>query len=626
VQEVGVDEPDVWKTDGRRIVAMRGNTLHVLNAAEGGVTSLGQVDLGSDGWDGQVLVAGDRALVMTQTGGLFWNGSNVAVQDSAAGAMGSTALPLPSARLIEVDLSDPAAPRVAADLRVEGSYVNARMVGTTVRVVLQSTPSKLEFLAPGGPSSEEKARKANMTVIDESTVDQWLPSFVLERDGKQASGQLVDCARVHHPPTFAGFSALSVLTVDLAKSLTPGDAVAILGDGQRVYASTDNLYVGVNRYEVPASGDNATTTTVPGAPPETTVVHKFSIAGTGPATYRASGQVRGHLMDELSMSEYQGNLRVATTDPARFSGAEPAIAVVPNGPTVGPSARGQSAAATTASEPTVSESYVTVLAEQGKELVQVGQVGGLGKGESIHAVRFDGPVGYVVTFRQTDPLYTVDLTDPAQPRTRGELKLLGFSAYLHPLGNGRLLGIGQDATEQGRITGAQVSLFDVTDLDHPRLVNQVALPAGWSQVGHDYHAFLWWEPAKLAAVPMAIPDYIASAGTGIRSDGFGFSGLAGFTVDGDQLAERGRISHPQPPAPDCSDGPVPAVRAGSATAVPGVAAQPSIAPTAPACFVAPAPAITRSMVIGDTLYTLSGAGVKASALADLADKAWLPLA
>jgi hypothetical protein len=157
-------------------------------------------------------------------------------------------------------------------------------------------------------------------------------------------------------------------------------------------------------------------------------------------------------------------------------------------------------------------------------------------------------------------------------------------------------------------------------------VNQVALPAGWSQVGHDYHAFLWWEPAKLAAVPMAIPAYNASAGTGIRSDGFGFSGLTGFTVDGDQLAERGRISHPQPPAPDCSDGPVPAVRAGSATAVPGVAARPSIAPTAPACFVAQAPAITRSMVIGDTLYTLSGAGVKASALADLADKVWLPLA
>ena len=101
----------------------------------------------------------------------------------------------------------------------------------------------------------------------------------------------------------------------------------------------------------------------------------------------------------------------------------------------------------------------------GGELREVGRVGGLGKGEQIYAVRFIGHVSYVVTFRQVDPLYTVDLSDPTNPRVRGELKILGYSAYLHPVGDGVLLGVGQDASGQGRIRGTQISLFDISGLD-----------------------------------------------------------------------------------------------------------------------------------------------------------------
>ncbi|OON33252.1 hypothetical protein BSA16_01360, partial [Micromonospora sp. Rc5] len=88
-------------------------------------------------------------------------------------------------------------------------------------------------------------------------------------------------------------------------------------------------------------------------------------------------------------------------------------------------------------------------------------VTGLGRGERIHSVRYLGPTGHVVTFRRTDPLYTLDLTDPAAPRVTGELKITGYSAYLHPAGPGRLLGVGQEADADGRAQGLQVSLFDV---------------------------------------------------------------------------------------------------------------------------------------------------------------------
>ena len=97
----------------------------------------------------------------------------------------------------------------------------------------------------------------------------------------------------------------------------------------------------------------------------------------------------------------------------------------------------------------------------------VGRVGGLGRGERVYAVRFVDDVGYVVTFRQVDPLYTLDLSNAERPRVLGELKIAGYSSYLHPIGDDLLLGIGQDATEQGRTLGTQLSLFDVSDLRRP---------------------------------------------------------------------------------------------------------------------------------------------------------------
>ena len=106
-------------------------------------------------------------------------------------------------------------------------------------------------------------------------------------------------------------------------------------------------------------------------------------------------------------------------------------------------------------------------------------------------MRFIGDVGYVVTFRQVDPLYTLDLSAPAAGR-EGELKILGYSAYLHPVGDDLLLGVGQDATDDGRLVGTQPSLFDVSDLRRPTRLHKASLGLGWSEAESDHHAFLYW--------------------------------------------------------------------------------------------------------------------------------------
>jgi uncharacterized secreted protein with C-terminal beta-propeller domain len=148
---------------------------------------------------------------------------------------------------------------------------------------------------------------------------------------------------------------------------------------------------------------------------------------------------------------------------------------------------------------TATESSVYVL-DSG--LRQIGHVGGLGKGEQVYAVRFVGPTGYVVTFRQTDPLYVVDLREPTAPRVSGELKINGYSSYLHPAGDGRLIGVGQDGSDNGQLTGLQVSLFDVSDPARPSRLSRYALPGGYSQAESDPHAFLYWPATGTLVIPI----------------------------------------------------------------------------------------------------------------------------
>ena len=220
---------------------------------------------------------------------------------------------------------------------------------------------------------------------------------------------------------------------------------------------------------------------------------------------------------------------------------------------------------------------MTTLTRRDDRLARLGQVGGLGKGERIYSVRFIDDVGYVVTFRQVDPLYTVDLADPSTPRVRGELKISGYSAYLHPVGNDLLLGVGQDATEQGRVLGTQLSLFDISDVARPRRLHQrTVAPGASSDVEYDHHAFLWWASRNLAVMPVQY-----------ATDQDYFAGALGFSAERSSgIGEVGSASH----------------SAGDYTAP-----------------------IQRSFVVGGRLFTLSDLGLEENALTDLSEKAWLEL-
>ena len=565
VQEAGVDEPDIVKADGERLLVVAGGKLRWIDVTGDEPVEAGSVDL-PEGYGHQLLVAGDRALVLTSGYGYPMPiEGDVAVDSSFAPVEATTTA------IAQVDISSPDALAVIDTLEVEGTILDARLVGDTARVVVTAQPEQLTFVYPSSsdPDAEAIAEETNRRIVEESDVEDWLPAYrrVTDPSGSDEAvvdeGRLVECERMSIPAEFSGFGTLAVLTFDVPGELGTGDATGILADGEHVYASTDHLYVATTSH--PPVADTTTDTTVTDStgdfpdptPAATTSIHRFSTDGEGPATYDVSGNVRGRLLDQFSMSEAsepEDLLRVATTDDA------------------------------------TQESYVTTLADDGDALTELGQVGGLGEGEQIYSVRFIGDMGYVVTFRQTDPLYTVDLSDPAAPEVVGELELLGYSAYLHPLGGDLLLGIGQDATATGQTTGTQLSLFDVSDPANPERLQQVSIPGASSAAEYDHHAFLYWPETGLAVLPVQSygggcvgPTDAIVPCPGEEFTTGPFSGAIGFHVATDGIDEVGRVTH--------DDGST----------------------------------LTRSVVVGDTVYTLSETSLVASDLADLAPQATLAL-
>ena len=488
VQVIGVDEPDIVKTDGRRIIMVRNGTLTVVDVTGAEPAITGRVLLG-ERWGGELLLHGDRILVINN----HYGSIRPLAADSGGGRYSRDIV------IIDEILLD-GTPRRGRSLQVEGRYISSRAIDGTARVVIVSYPNELGFVYPRNPAGEPIAADANRRVVAQSTLEDWLPDYrVVSSEGSVTEeGQILACDRVYVPSQFSGFGSLSVLTFDLDESLTLGDGAATFAGGETIYASPQNLYV-------------ATTTWLPPRFFEDedrwddideryrTSIHKFSLTPGGPAVYEASGAVRGHLLNQFSLHEFDGHLFVAVTNGSPWRANRQ------------------------------SESLIFALAQTDGALVKVGEVGDMGRGERIYSVRYIGDRAYVVTFRQVDPLYVVDLADPTAPAVLGELKIPGYSAYLHPVGDGLLVGVGRDADEDGRIQGFKVSLFDVSDPAAPAEVDTWTLANAQSGVEWDHRAFLWWAPEQLMVVPVYSWRNEVPSGAAVfkvtAAEGFDYRGL-----------------------------------------------------------------------------------------------------
>lgn len=534
VQEEGVDEPDLVKTDGVIAVAVAGGRVHVTDLAAQRLT--GTVELPDGAFPTEVLLEARTALVLASTYELdtFDQTTDVytpGVQRTA---------------LIRVDLSDPSAPQVLDTLQVDGGYVSARLVGGVARVVVASGPVPIPIIyGDGTPEGDEAALERNQDAIEATTLGSWLPQVTLSRAGEAVATEVpaLGCDDVQAAGEETGLGLVSVLSIDLDRGVEPTSAAAVLASGNMVYASPDRLYVATGQWLA---------STEDGGP--ATDLHAFDISRPDATAYVGSGRVGGYLVNRYALSERDGLLRAAVTTERPWSSPEEA-----------PS----------------SQSSVVVLAEEGPDLVEVGRVDGLGEGERIYAVRYFDDLAAVVTFRQTDPLYLVDLADPTAPRVAGELKVPGFSEYLHRIDDDLLLAVGRDADADGTTRGLQLSTFDVGDPSAPRLVDRLPFAGEYtsSPAEYDPRAFLWWPPARRAVLPLETYD---------RED----VAVEAVAVDVDEaggLTEAGRVDHRE------------------------------LQPEGLCCA-----GISRSFVVGDDLWTLSEFGLADDGLVGLDRRATVP--
>ena len=475
-QETNVDEGDIVETDGRFVYSIIDHRIRSVDLDNAELLS--EIDLPQG--DSQMVLAGNQLLVATMT----WT---------------STADTIIS----NFDISDGVLTLNRRD-HLEGSLVSVRAVNGRVHVVVNSSfLHRVDFVSPrdGSEDSLDAAEKRNIEVVNALAIEDFVPrTFEEGPKGTWGSKSIaVDCGNLGHPSSFSGWGVTWVATIDLSSpAVAPIGTIGILAQSTSTYTSTASMYISATRWDDSVYEDFVSTR----QESPYTDIHAFSFsADASDLTYVASGRVIGTLLNSYSMSEYDGALRVATTSfDYDFGGGQ--------------------------------DNGVHILKVDGSKLNEIGAVNGMGRGETIQGVRFDGPRGYVVTFRQVDPLYVLDLSDPTSPELVGELKVPGYSTYLKPIDGDRVITVGMSGTETGQITGAQVAVFDVSDPSNPVQVATAEI-AQWSEATSDPHAFLWWPETGQIVVPKELVCE--------KLGGPGCESAVVLKLEGSTLTEQGRL-------------------------------------------------------------------------------------
>ncbi|MFH0966798.1 MAG: beta-propeller domain-containing protein [Methanobacteriota archaeon] len=478
IQVAGVDEADFVKNDGKYIYIVSGNSLSIVQAYPPQAAAIiSQTNL--PGSVNDIFLTGDRLVVFTGRYDYAENlkqsqyfGSNFGIRTSA----------------MVYDISDRANPKKIREISAPGTFESARMIGTYVYFLTQQNQG---YSDPRMPVIFDDTREIKVGSV-------WYPPGIVN----EIRMNTVTSFPVMGSGTPEAISFL--LGWDTTLYVSPTDVFVSYQKDQYGWNRPLVANIGIVQNEVPLYEQQS-------------VVHRFAI-NQGSINYKATGTVPGYLLNQFSLDQYDGNLRVATTVEDWTS------------------SKGQ-----------YSNVYV-----MNPDLKVIGKVEQLAPGEKIYSARFLGDILYLVTFKQTDPLFVIDLSNPAQPGVLGELKIPGYSDYLHPYDKTHLIGIGKDTYENsggGVIpTGVKLAFFDVSDLNNPRLIDRrvIGEKGSDSAVLTDHRAFLFDKEKSVLVLP--IKEVINIPVFGSRYEGsyteevwqgayvFGIDSAEGFT-------EIGRVHH-----------------------------------------------------------------------------------
>jgi len=546
-QVAGVNEADMVKADANGIVyVVSGRHLIIAKgfpAQE--MSTLKEVDLGAHGTRLFLDKTRQRLVVLARYDYPIY------IAESADAPVSSDALIYPPLQDWDVtvaiffDVSNPQDPLMLDQIRFKGYYQDGRRIDDRVHLVLrnyyypqvfyqdpevwrlqQNYWQTVRNIQCENPDADPAAIAANPAVVeakaafaaqvravfDTISIQDELPTA--QRQTPQGELQPMDflaCSDIRHPQVSASLGLQVIASMD-----TDGQnvgATAMVNNAWLNYASQEYLYVAEtnhNWWRVMADG---------ATPASQTAIYKFAISKDKPE-YIATGAVTGFARNQFSFDEYNGALRVATTQDDVFyekSG---------NG-------------GLTFRRERKNNMFVLTDDHNGNLSIS-GAVRGFGKDEVIRSSRFLGERGFVVTFEQVDPLFTFDLSDPANPQLMGKVDIPGFSSYMHAYDDNHIITIGRagGAGGVGVGNGIQLQLFDVSDLTTPQRLHEYTPQTSggwsWSAAEYDHKAFTFYKPANLLAIPMQLTPEAGSI----------FSGVVAYEVSlTEGFKELGRVDH-----------------------------------------------------------------------------------
>jgi len=510
LQEEGVDEADLIKTDGRYAYAIVGSEVKIVRIAP--FTEFGLISKITPLESPTGIYLADGKLIVLSSGAPgFDSFAPVGVVCAANSTSGCIPPPLRPEVIEEIyDVSDPLNPKLIRRESYAGVLLDSRRIGARLYLIISENGivyplldydlgidyDQLPVCPDSGESTPtnqmlnaiENIKEKNRLLIQSLSLSDLMPSV--------GEGREHACTEIMRSESAVGTQLLTVLSDKLDE--TSQSKMTILSNGGTVYASKGAIYVTATSMPYGWWGLSVSLDEFKDA----TVVHRFSL-DQGNLSYSGSAEVEGHLLDnnyvgfrystrfsmaQFAMSEYDGYLRIATTRTVSDNGGgSGAIAPVQF----------------------IRDNRVFVLDANSPSLERVGEVGQIAADEWIHAVRFIGNRGYVVTFKKTDPLFVIDLSEPQSPKVVGELKVPGFSTYLHPFDDGYLIGLGFYVDDMGSFAwtqGLKLSLFDVTNPSSPSEIGyrEIGSRGSYSAAVEEHHAFTLDKNRGMLALPVDI--------------------------------------------------------------------------------------------------------------------------
>ncbi len=450
-QVSGVDEADILKTDGKYIYILRGNTLTVVDAQS--MTELSSVRVDDKEYYSnaqEMYLLGDRIAIVSGYNIYSKKTENEKMRILPIG--GSTQF----TRLLIYDIADRKAPKQLSVLEQSGNYTTSRMVDGFIYMVTN------EYFY-GGEMDEEKP-------------ETYVPKLITNGDAATVPAESI-C--IFEGATGTCYTVLTAVDINSCEQFS--GTRAAFGNSGTVYANTSSMVIACYDYKTDSvekkiDGKNAVVRTSE----QNTKLMLFTL-DKGAIKEKASATIPGMLLNQFAMDEHNGYYRFATTIDTNIE------TVFTDG------IDSYEWENTSSNSLFVTDDMLNI----------VGKIDEMAKDERVYSVRFDGDIAYMVTFRQVDPLFTVDLSDPTNPVVRSELKIPGFSNYLHVYKDGLLFGLGNEADEEtGAVGSLKLSMFDVSDPDNVTEKDITKLDYNWSDASYNHKAILINSEKNLIAFPV----------------------------------------------------------------------------------------------------------------------------